>query len=142
MTKEVLVTFCGLQSDPDGKSDGGIRTAARGDYYHKNGKHYVLCEETVEGLEERVKSRLKFDSDTVEVTRGGALEARMVFQKNKKHLTGYRTPFGQMLMGIVTREIRLTQRKEHITVEVDYALELNDEFLSDCCMVIDIRSAI
>lgn len=141
MTKEVVVTLRGLQSGPDSGGDSQIETVLRGDYYRRNDKHYVLCEETVEGIAQRVKSRLKFDAETVEVTRDGAVSAHMVFQENKKNLTAYQTPFGQILMGINTRKIRLTQCGERIVVEVDYTLEADGAFLSDCHMVMDIRSA-
>ena len=66
----------------------------------------------------------------------------MVFEENKKNLTGYGTPFGQILMGIATKKIELTQQEDRITVEVDYALDANDAFVSDCHMVIEIRSVI
>lgn len=142
MTKEVLVTLRGLQSDQDGENSGPIETISRGDYYQKNGKHYVIYEETVEGLEKSAKSRLKFDKDTVEVFRSGAVSTHMVFQEHKKNPIDYQTPFGQIRMEIVTRQIRLTRREDHIIVDVDYALEIDDAFLSDCRMVIDIRPAI
>ena len=142
MTKEVCVTLRGLQSGRKGEKDSRIETAARGDYYEKNGKHYVIFEEAVEGLAERVKSRLKFDADTVEVIRKGAVSTHMIFQKNKKNLTGYQTPFGQILMEIVTGEIRLVQSEECIRAEVEYTLETDGAPLSDCRMVIEIRPAI
>ncbi len=142
MTREVWVTLSGLQSGQDGEKDGRIETAARGNYYQKNGKHYVIFEETVEGLAERVKSRLKFDGDTVEVLRKGAVSTHMVFQQNKKNLTGYQTPFGQILMEIVTGRIRLVQNEEHIRADVEYTLRADGAPLADCRMVIEIRPAI
>lgn len=142
MTRNVLVTLRGTQSGRDGEDAGLIETEARGEYYQRNGKHYVLYDEAVGGSDGSVRSRLKFDERIVEVSRNGAVACRMVFEENKKNLTGYGTPFGQILMGIATKKIELTQQEDRITVEVDYALDANDAFVSDCHMVIEIRSVI
>ena len=47
MTKEVLVTVSGLQS-MGGESDQ-IQVITAGNYYRKNGKHYIVYDEMIEG---------------------------------------------------------------------------------------------
>ena len=42
-------------------------------------------------------------------------------------------------MGIDTKRITIDEREENIVVDVDYALDINYEFLSDCHIKIDIR---
>lgn len=140
MTQKVLLTFTGMQFGQDEEGAGQIETVSRGDYYKKNGSHYVIYEERLEGSEDVLKNRLKFNENTLELHRTGAVNVRMVFEENKKNLTGYNTPFGQILMGINTKKIQISEQEEHIAVEVDYALDMNDEFLSDCHMKIDISS--
>ena len=140
MTQKVLLTLQGLQTDLSGEDAGQIETVANGDYYKKNDKHYVLYEDVTEGFDQPTKNRLKFGENMVELSRSGLVNVHMLFQENKKNLTNYNTPFGQILMGIATKKIQVTEREERITVEVDYTLEINDEFLSDCHMKIDICS--
>lgn len=140
MTQKVLLTLQGMQFDQSGENADQIGITADGDYYKKNDKHYVLYEEVAEGFVQPTKNRLKFSEDIVELSRSGPVNVHMVFQENKKNLTNYITPFGQILMGIDTKEIQVTEREEQITVEVHYVLEINDEFLSDCHMKIDICS--
>ena len=138
MTQEVLLTLQGLQTDQGGEDAGQIKTVVSGDYYKKNGKHYVIYEEATEGFEQPTRNRLKFSEDMVELSRSGAINVHMVFQENKKNLTSYNTPFGQILMGIDTKKIQIQEQENHITVEVEYSLDVNNEFLSDCHTKIDI----
>ena len=49
MTKDVLITISGIQMMDEEDSD--VEMIVRGDYYQKNGKHYILYEEVMEGFE-------------------------------------------------------------------------------------------
>ena len=142
MTQKITLTFRGMQSNQGGECSEQIETVSQGDYFKRNGKHYVIFEESVEGIDDKVKSKLKFDADIVEVSRSGSMNSHMTFRENKKNLTGYNTPFGQILMGIYTKKIQITEQEDQITVDVDYSLDANDEFLSDCHMEIAILPAI
>ena len=62
----------------------------------------------------------------------------MSFEENKKSLTNYATPFGNILIGIDTKKITLTESNDKIQIDVDYALEANYEFLADCKINIEI----
>ena len=48
MTREVLVKVQGLQSAP-GEESEAIEVIAPGEYYFRNGKHYFLYDEVMEG---------------------------------------------------------------------------------------------
>ena len=56
----------------------------------------------------------------------------MVFEKNKKNLTYYRTPYGQMLIGVNTKKMEIDVKDDKIDVQVDYELDVNHEPLADC----------
>ena len=43
----------------------------RGDYYQKNGKHYILYEEILEGAEERVKNVIKISPSSMDIIKKG-----------------------------------------------------------------------
>lgn len=140
MTREVLLTLQGLQFDQREEDADKIETVTVGDYYKKNGKHYVIYEEITEGFSQPTKNRLKFSEDMLELSRNGLVNMHMVFQENKKNLTNYNTPFGQILIGIDTKKIRINEQKDNIVVDVDYSLDVNYEFLSDCHIKISICS--
>lgn len=140
MTKEVLLTLQGLQFDQREEDSDKIEMVTVGDYYKKNDRHYVIYEEVTEGFEQSTKNRLKFSDHMVELTRNGLVNVHMVFQENKKNMSNYNTPFGQILVGIDTKRINIDEKEDNIVVDVDYALDINYEFLSDCHIKIDIRS--
>lgn len=138
--KEVLLTMQGLQFDQRMEDADKVETVTVGDYYKKNNKHYVIYEEVIEGFTQVTKNRLKFSEGMLELTRNGLINVHMVFQENKKNMTNYNTPFGQILIGIDTKKIQITEQEDDIVVDVDYALDVNYEFLSDCHIKIHICS--
>jgi uncharacterized beta-barrel protein YwiB (DUF1934 family) len=140
MTQEVLLTLKGLQFDQREADSDKIEMVVAGGYYKRNDKHYVIYEETTEGFSQATKNRLKFSEHMLELSRSGLVNVHMVFQENKKNLTNYNTPFGQLVVGIDTKRIRLEERPDNIIVDVDYALDINYEFLSDCHITVQIAS--
>lgn len=140
MTQEVLLTLKGLQFDQREENSDKIEMVVVGDYYKRNGKHYVIYEEITEGFNQATKNRLKFSEDMVELSRSGLVNVHMVFQENKKNLTNYNTPFGQILIGIDTKKVQIEEKPDNIVVNVDYALDINYEFLSDCHITVNIDS--
>ena len=135
MTKDVLVRIYGVQQESggDGREPEPIEVITPGTYYYKNGKHYILYEEILEDALETVRNRVKISGkDSLEITKTGATNAHMIFEKNKENFTYYQTAFGQMLMGVNTRDVEIQVSQEDIRVRVDYRLDINHEALADC----------
>ena len=139
MTKEVLVTVCGLQNGPE--TDGEpIEMTTVGEYFYKNNKHYVIYEEVMEGESEKTKNRLKIEPGVVELTKHGAVNVSMLFEEHIKNLTSYHTPFGNLQMGIDTKSLEICEEEDEIKVNIAYALEMNQEFVADCDIKITVQS--
>ena len=64
--------------------------------------------------------------------KSGLTTSHMVFEKNKKNLTYYKTPYGQMLIGVNTKNMEISVEDDKIGVLVDYELDVNHEPLADC----------
>lgn len=139
MTKEVLITICGLQNGPE-TDDEPIEMTTVGEYFYKNGKHYVLYEEVTEGETEKTKNRIKFTPEMLELTKSGVVNVHMLFEENKKNITHYYTPYGSLMMGIDTKKIEIMEAENEMKVSVDYGLELNQAFVADCDIKITIQS--
>ncbi len=137
MTKEVLIAISGLQAELD--EEEAIEVISRGQYYKKNGKHYVTYEEMDESNPGHLtKNTIKISADQVDMIRNGQSRVHMVFARGQNNLAYYNTPFGQMLMGIHTREIELYEEEQEILVKLFYSLELNYSHISDCEVAIRI----
>lgn len=139
MTKEVLVTISGIQfsEEPDGEP---IEVITSGDYYKKNGKHYVIFDEIMEGSEEAVKNTVKITESSFDITKRGGTNVHLQFEKDKNSMTHYYTPYGSLLVGTNTRSVEITETDHDIHVMVDYELQVNYEHMADCKIVMDIKA--
>lgn len=137
MTKEVLLTIKGIQFD--GESSADYTTTFPAEYYERNGKRYVVYDEIMEDFVQSTKNIIKFNAKEVEVIKKGIVNVQMLFEENRKNLTNYGTPYGEIVMGINTEGIRFIETEDRIRVEVEYDLELNYEHQAECKISIDIR---
>lgn len=143
MTKDVLLSISGLHLDAVGEADDNepIEVITPASYYNKNGKHYVIYEEPVEGMAGTVRNTIKITGDRVfEIIKSGLANAHMVFEKDKINMTQYETPYGELLVGIHTRKIKVDAREDNIAVAVNYALDINDEKVADCNIDMNIKA--
>ena len=67
MTKDVLITISGIQTI-DGEVNDPIETVTPGEYYFRNGKHYILYDEVQEGVPGVTKCMIKIGEDAVDVS--------------------------------------------------------------------------
>jgi len=139
MTNQVLLTIAGLQY-MDEELQEPVEIVTAGDYYNRNGKHYVLYEEAVEGSTEHIRNMIKIGEESLEVTKKGLLNVNMLFEKNKKNIGCYATPFGSMTIGILASDINVKETEENIDVKVQYSLEVNSEHFADCSIQMNIKS--
>lgn len=131
MTKEVLLSIRGLQIAPDDQKDT-VEVYTPGQYYFRNGKHFFLYEEVEEGTKKVTKNVIKVTEDYMELTKKGLVNVHMVFEKNKKNVTYYYTPYGSLLVGIDAYRVHVEEQEEEILIDVEYELEVNNEHLANC----------
>lgn len=130
MKKEVLLSISGLHMLDE--EDGDIEVVTAADYYERGGKHYVLYEEVLEGIEGHISNTIKIGKDSLEVLKRGLTNTRMIFEKGKKTVSRYDTPFGILNLGIFTKNVIAEETEEKIEVCVEYLLEVNEEQLAEC----------
>lgn len=143
MTKDILLKISGMQftadnGDPDEPEP--VEIIAPGEYYFKNGKHYIMYEEVMEGFEGVTKNVLKLKDDSLEITKRGSSNVHMVFEKDKKNMTCYTTPFGSLMMGIDAHSISIEESDGEIQAHIEYALDINYEHLADCTIHLSVQS--
>ena len=117
MTKEVLVRIAGLhfdlkengETDLQEAEDEKIEIVVPGQYFLKNGKHYILYEE--------------IEESGLGVT---------------KNVSSYKTPYGQMQIGTDTKELTIISEEEKIRIFVRYTLEAEDEAVAESRIRIEV----
>ena len=139
MTKEVMISIQGIQfgSEQDGEK---IESIQKGEYYFRNNSHYILFDEIVEGMEEPVKTMIKFKKGEMHLNKKGPINVNMDFLENQKTMTSYRTPFGSLMIGLEAHKITFCEEEKQIVAKINYAMDVNYEYLADCNIKIDIRA--
>ena len=79
MTKEVMVTLSGLQLGDSGEDT--VETVHIGEYYEKNGVHYLFFDELLEGHKTPIRNMLKLRNEKLEVRKRGPVSAELVFEE-------------------------------------------------------------
>ena len=140
MTKEILLSLKGLQIENMQDEGQELETITFGEYYKRNGSHYVIYEEVTEGFSEVTKNMIKFKENSLEVSKKGLFNVHMIFEEKKKNMTSYATPYGNILIGIDTRSVKVKEEQERISIDVDYTLEANYQHLADCRIEMNVCS--
>lgn len=128
MTKEVFVKIRGLQFLEETEHET-LEVISVGNYYKKNGKHYILYDEVQEGFSGVTKNVIKVSENCLELTKKGVVNVHMLFEKNKKTFSDYHTPFGNLKMSIYATNIFVDEKEETLTIKVTYKLKVNQEYL-------------
>ena len=94
----------------------------------------------MEGFEGKVKNVIKVSGRGIDIIKRGIANVHMQFEKNKKNLSCYTTPLGDMVVGIQANKIRINEEPDSLKVDIDYSLDVNYEHLSECSIRVDVQS--
>ena len=139
MKRDVLVTIKGLQYAFTDGDDQRVETINRGTFYTRNNKNYVVYEETM-SENEIVKSVLKFDEKQFELNKKGSYSVHMTFEEGKKNYTAYKTPYGDVMIGIDTTAVMYKRAADEINMAIEYDMEVNYEHLAKCRIDMNVKS--
>ena len=120
MTKDVLVSISGkhidIMDDPARGyevGEDGIEVVTPANYYCRNGKHYILYDEVLEGMAGTIKNKIKITgTDCLEIMKSGVTSSHMV--------------------GVNTKNMEISVDEDQIGVKVAYELDVNHEPMADC----------
>ncbi|MDD6715117.1 MAG: DUF1934 domain-containing protein [Firmicutes bacterium] len=135
MTRNVIITVTGTH-ETDGIKQEPVVTTANGRHFVQNGKHYLLYDEMTDGADGVVKNVVKFNEQMLEVTKKGALESKMTFEKGKMNITHYKTPAGILELGMTAKQIVMTQSRARVEIRVDYELHAGGRKVQDSTVII------
>jgi len=138
MARKAELSLTGLQRDQDGE-ESVTESRMTADYYEKDGSSYILYEETQEDSGDIVRSIIKYNGSTLEMTRRGAVRSRMIFQAGQAHRTDYVTPYGTLPLEVATRTAEFTRGDSQAEIRLEYTLTSGGQFLSHCTMDIVLR---
>jgi len=138
MTKEVMVTISGLQM-AGGEGDS-IEMVHIGEYYKRNGTHYILFDELFEGMSLPVKNVIKIKNRCMEVQKKGPVTATMVFEEVKSRSSTYVIPYGSFLIETYTTSVRIQEEEDRLEAIGAYKLDINGSHSADCDIRVIVQS--
>ena len=80
-----------------------------------------------------------FANDTVSIVRNGQFSSEMMVEKNNRHLTFYRTPYGELTMGIYGNQVEWSRDDKGAVLKMRYSLDFNNGLVSENTMIIYIE---
>lgn len=147
MTKDVLVSIKGLQfADADVREAASdeeldsIETICPGEYYFRNDGHFIVYEELADGFAGVIKNRIKLRDREFTISKKGPVNVQMVFSEGKKTMANYNTPFGNIMVALDTKKVETQETDDDISILIEYGLEANYQFISDCTIAVHITS--
>ncbi len=120
----------------DGQREA-VDMSAPGDFYRRDGKCYLLYEETTEDRH-TARSLVKVSPDRLEIIKTGEIKSHMVFCRGERTETVYGAFAGQLTIGIHTRRLEIREREEELKVLVEYSMEMNGQSVSDSILTITV----
>lgn len=105
-----------------------------GEYYFRNNTHFLLYDEMMEGFTEPTHNMVKIRPGKMEVRKKGLVNVQMIFERDKKNLAFYQTPYGIIEMEIAATKVALEETEECMDIRAEYALGMNGNPVADCVM--------
>ena len=133
MTKEVMVTIAGLQTaGGEEPEQDALELVHVGEYYKKNGTHYILFDEVMEGMQEPVRNLIKIKDRGLEIRKRGPVAVHMVFEEGSSRQSIYQVPYGSFQVETSTTSVRTEETDEGLEALISYKLAVNGAHCADC----------
>lgn len=140
MSNEVKIQMKGIQKYVDDNHSDTVVNSTKGNYYFRNGAHFVTFEETDRESGQITQSMLKIKGASVDLTRKGHVRTQMTFEKDKKHTFSYVTAFGEILMTTETEVLTVLTSEKQMTIQIEYKSGMDGKYIADNKLNIVIRS--
>lgn len=136
---KALITIIGHQKFDDDKDQVEMKTV--GTFEHDDDNYIIRYNEELENSTAPLRAKLNIakDESKVEMIKSGAYSSCLIIEKSKRHLCNYGTEYGDMLMGIFGREIKIEFNETEGTFKFSYDIDINGAISSQNDVIIKFR---
>ncbi len=142
MNQEVKVTIHGMQQYTSEEADD-TEVVCLGKMYEKDGFDCIVYEEVdaegSKGISNTVKNMIKVSDEQVEIIKEGTSSSHMVFIRNQMEYSFYSTPFGELEIGVFTKNMNKKDTEQGFLVQLEYNLEMGHSHISTCNVEIEVE---
>lgn len=120
----VIISIVGQQAF-DGAETETVELVTEGELREEAGGYTLTYQESAVTGMEGTLTTFQIEKDCVTLMRVGEVNAQMVFQEGRRHLSMYATPYGNLAVGVNTRRMRASMNKAGGEIELDYNIEID-----------------
>ena len=126
MEKKVIISVKGIQHF-EGQPQDTMELVTPGTLtdHGERGMFLSYRESELTGMEGTTTTFCLEKSGRVTLLRCGTTNSQMIFEEGRRHLSLYRTPFGDMALGVLAKRIRNRLDLTGGELEIDYTIELD-----------------
>ena len=135
---DVMITVRGEQVYADGTPDSSELMTQGRLLPLADGLALEYEETEITGME-GTTTRFTLRDGTVTLTREGAVNSQMVFREGRQHSALYETPYGGLTVDIHTARLRDHLSELGGTLEIQYALSVQQRMISRNCFQIRVK---
>lgn len=136
MNRKAVITVKSKQ----GKDESDvIEVVTPGEFYEKEHCYYVNYKETELSGMEGTETTLKIEKSKFTLMRIGSTTANMDFQKYRKNISMYNTPYGILELLISTRDLKINVDEMGGDVFVDYDMNVSGQKLMNTTLTVNIK---
>ncbi len=129
MKRDVMITVDSKQEHPDKDADV-INFITEGTFDKQDNAYCIsYAESEVTGLD-GTTTTLTVSPDSITLIRQGNVSSLMVFEKGRKHTSGYETEFGIIEVGVTARKLSVDLNDNGGRFDLEYVIEVNNQVAS------------
>ncbi len=138
MVESVVISVEGTQRMV-GEEKQTVQIVTDGTMKREGDMVYLSYEESEMTGMEGTTTTFAVGSDQVVLTRTGAVQAQMIFEKGKRNVSLYDMGFGALTIGVKARRLKNELGPEGGRLEISYGIEIEDQVQGLNSFVIDVR---
>lgn len=137
MENNALISLKTIQ-DINGDNDV-IELQTFGKFSEKNGKYYIIYEESELTGFDGSTTTIKIDTDTVTMIRRGNVNSRMTFKNGEKQLCTYDTPYGRMVVAVEPKDMCFNMSDIGGNLTINYVLDIDNVPFATNSLKLDVK---
>ena len=138
---KAIINIKTSQTDINTKEEDVIELITEGKFYKKNESYFLVYDESEISGMEGTTTTLKIIDEKVHLRRLGNNSSLMEFEKGKRYKSQYKTPYGNMMMEMLTTnvDIFINENPFEIDIKIDYEILIKNMFEGKNSMRITVK---
>ncbi|HHY81796.1 MAG TPA: DUF1934 domain-containing protein [Clostridiales bacterium] len=124
MDKKILLTIKGSHKSAEGESST-VELITEGRLFQKDGIYHIEYEESEISGTQGTKTLISINDNSVFMLRSGTSTSQLLFEKGKRYINSFLTPFGEVQMEIYPTKVEHDINEDQGRVDLKYQLAID-----------------